>query len=140
MLGYDTADRPPLRVLLAEDNPVNRKVMAALLGQIGVELTEVEDGAKAVEAVEAQPFDVVLMDMRMPVMDGLTATLAIRARERLTAQAPTPIFMLTGNTQSEHIEASRAAGADLHLVKPVSTAALRAALGRIQRPHGLAAA
>ena len=140
LLAHETPDPAPLRVLLAEDNIVNRKVMAALLGQIGVELTAVEDGVQALQALDAQRFDVVLMDMRMPVMDGLTATRTIRGRERLAGSAPTPIFMLTGNAMSEHIEASLEAGADLHLAKPVSSSALRAALGQLHRQDGRAAA
>ena len=64
-------DGPPLRVLLADDHPTNRKVVELILDQVGVELTSVEDGLDAVEAFAAGAFDAVLMDMQMPVMDGL---------------------------------------------------------------------
>ncbi len=137
----DTVDtRAPLRVLLAEDHPVNRKVVALMLSQVGAELTSVEDGAQALKAFEAARFDVVLMDMQMPVMDGLTATRAIRARERLAALEPTPIFMLTANALGEHVEACREAGADMHISKPVTSAALLAALSKLDRTAGRAAA
>ncbi len=76
----------------------------------------------------------------MPVMDGLTATRAIRARERLAGLQPTPIFMLTANALGEHVEACREAGADLHISKPVTSAALLAALAKVDRTAGRAAA
>ncbi len=132
--------RAPLRVLLAEDHAINRKVVALMLSQVGAELTSVEDGAQALKAFESACFDVVLMDMQMPVMDGLTATRAIRARERLAGLQPTPIFMLTANALGEHVEACRQAGADLHISKPVTSAALLAALAKVDRTAGRAAA
>ena len=132
--------RAPLRVLLAEDHAINRKVVALMLSQVGAELTSVEDGAQALKAFESARFDVVLMDMQMPVMDGLTATRAIRARERLAGLQPTPIFMLTANALGEHVEACRQAGADLHISKPVTSAALLAALAKVDRTAGRAAA
>jgi len=72
----------------------------------------------------------VLMDMQMPVMDGLTATAAIRAFEMQAGRARTPILMLTANAMAEHVEAGRAAGADGHLTKPLTLAALFDGIGR----------
>ncbi len=72
----------PARVLLADDHPANRKVIEIMLAETPAELVVVEDGRQALEAVRREPFDLVLMDMQMPVMDGLTATAAIRALER----------------------------------------------------------
>jgi CheY-like chemotaxis protein len=118
----------PMRVLLAEDHPVNRRVVSLILEQSGVALTAVEDGALALEAFAAEPFDAVLMDMQMPVMDGLTATRAIRDLERAEGWEPTPIIMLTANVLPEHVGAALAAGANRHLGKPVSPQALIAAL------------
>ena len=117
------ADRAP-RVLLAEDHAINRKVVELLLGQVGVDLTCVENGAEAVEAAAAGGFDLILMDMQMPVMDGLTAIRAIREAERSTSGPATPIWALSANALPEHVEASLNAGADGHLSKPISAQAL----------------
>ena len=112
------------KVLLAEDHPTNRKVVALILEAVGVDLTVVEDGRAAVEATEANQFDVILMDMQMPVMDGLTAIRLIRERERATGLRRTPILALTANVMPEHARASAEAGADGHLSKPIAAASL----------------
>ncbi|MEN5146111.1 hybrid sensor histidine kinase/response regulator [Brevundimonas diminuta] len=128
------------RVLLADDHPVNRKVVELMLEPLGVELTVVEDGAQALAAFMDGGFDLVLMDMQMPVMDGLTATMEIRAHEQRTGAARTPILMLTANAMSEHVEAGRRAGADGHLTKPLSVAALtQAVAGALDRTGDQAA-
>jgi signal transduction histidine kinase/ActR/RegA family two-component response regulator len=123
-----------LRVLVAEDHPTNRKVVEIVLEPFGVDLTMVEDGQAALEALEAASFDAVLMDMQMPVMDGLTATRAIRAREAASGAAPVLVIMLTANAMEEHVAAAQAAGADLHLAKPLHPAQLLEALARVRRP------
>jgi PAS domain S-box-containing protein len=120
----------PVRVLLADDHPINRKVVELMLEQSGVELVSVGDGAQALAALEAQPFDVVLMDMQMPVMDGLVATRAIRQREARLFLPRTPVIMLTANGMPEHVEAGAQAGADGHLTKPITAEALYEALSR----------
>jgi PAS domain S-box-containing protein len=112
------------KVLLAEDHPTNRKVVALILEAVGVELTVVEDGQAAVEATESNQFDVILMDMQMPVMDGLTAIRLIREREQATGVRRTPILALTANAMPEHARASAEAGADGHLSKPIAAASL----------------
>jgi signal transduction histidine kinase/FixJ family two-component response regulator len=119
-------DLTGFRVLLAEDHPTNRRVVELILGAVGVYLTCVEDGAQAVAAVREAPFDMVLMDMQMPVMDGLTAIRKIRASQGPSARVP--IISLTANALSEHAEASALAGADGHLTKPITAAALIAAV------------
>ncbi len=124
----------PVRVLLADDHPINRKVVELMLDQSGVELVSVGDGAQALAAIEAQNFDVVLMDMQMPVMDGLAATRAIREREAALTLARTPIVMLTANGMPEHVQAGVAAGADGHLTKPITAEALFEALGQALEP------
>jgi PAS domain S-box-containing protein len=113
-----------LRVLLAEDHPTNRRVVELILGAAGVDLTCVENGAEALDAVRTQAFDLILMDMQMPVMDGLTAVTEIRRLERALSRPHTPIHMLTANAMPEHARASYAAGADGHITKPVSAQAL----------------
>jgi signal transduction histidine kinase/AmiR/NasT family two-component response regulator len=117
-----------LRILLADDHPANRKVVEIMLAESGVELTTVEDGKQALDAFAGSPFDLILMDMQMPVMDGLTATRAIRALERERGVARTPVVMLTANALAEHVEAGRQAGADGHLAKPITISTLFAAI------------
>ena len=118
------ADRFTPRILLAEDHPINRRVVELILGGLDVDLTCVENGLEAVDACKRQRFDLILMDMQMPVMDGLTAIREIRDLERKAGGAATPIYALTANAMPEHSEASRAAGADAHLTKPITAEAL----------------
>jgi signal transduction histidine kinase/CheY-like chemotaxis protein len=121
-----SADDEPstIRVLLADDHPVNRKVVEMIMAQANVELTSVENGAEAVQACRDGDFDIILMDMQMPVMDGLTATREIRLNEAAMGLSRTPIVMLTANALSEHIASAEAAGADRHLAKPFDAAEL----------------
>jgi PAS domain S-box-containing protein len=116
------------RVLLAEDHPTNRRVVQLILEGLEVDLTCVNDGAQAVEAAATSRFDLILMDMQMPVMDGLAATRAIREREAGADAPRTPILSLTGNAMPEHAAASLAAGADGHLTKPIAADRLIAAV------------
>ena len=113
-----------VRVLLADDHPVNRRVVEMILAQANVALTSVEDGAEALQAMRDADYDLILMDMQMPVMDGLTATREIRLHEAAMGLDRTPIVMLTANALPEHIVAAEAAGADLHLAKPFDAAEL----------------
>ena len=125
--GLRTPSR--LRVLLAEDHPINQRVVQLILSDHVAELIIVDDGAQALAAFEPGRFDVVLMDMQMPGMDGLTATRAIRSVETSRPTAPrTPILMLSANAMAEHRDAARDAGADLHIPKPVTAAGLLSAL------------
>ena len=124
-ITYAEARAP--RVLLAEDHAINRRVVELLFASADVELTCVENGAEAVAAAAGSAFDLILMDMQMPVMDGLTAIRAIRAAEA-AGQRSTPIWALSANALPEHVAASVAAGADGHLSKPVSAEALFGAL------------
>jgi PAS domain S-box-containing protein len=117
------------RVLLAEDNPVNRQVAVAFLGRLGVEVEVAVDGLQAVEAAEREKFDLILMDLQMPEMDGIEATAAIRARE--AGGAPrTPILALTANVMPEARRAALAAGIDDFIFKPFVGNDLEAALAR----------
>ena len=120
-----------LRVLLAEDHEINRRVVELILGPLGVALTTAVNGAEAVSACETGAFDLVLMDMQMPVMDGLAATRAIRLAEAARpGRARTPLIMLSANAMRQHREEALAAGADLHLAKPVTAASLLGAVGQ----------
>ncbi|MBA4804171.1 MAG: response regulator [Brevundimonas sp.] len=113
-----------VRVLLADDHPVNRKVVEMILAQAPVDMTAVENGAEALEAARTGDFDIILMDMQMPVMDGLTATREIRLHEAAMGLPRTALVMLTANALPEHIAAAEAAGADRHLAKPFDAAEL----------------
>jgi CheY-like chemotaxis protein/nitrogen-specific signal transduction histidine kinase len=117
-----------LRVLAAEDNPINQLVLKTLLAQVGVEPVIVGDGARAVAAFAECDWDLVLMDVQMPVMDGPSAARAIRAAEAASGATPTPIIALTANAMSHQVEAYRAAGMDGILAKPIEVAQLYAAL------------
>jgi two-component system, sensor histidine kinase len=117
-----------LRVLAAEDNAVNQLVLKTLLHQMGVDPTVVDNGRLAVEAWETGDWDVILMDIQMPVMDGLTATAQIRARELATGRTPTPIVALTANAMSHHVDQYVSAGMNGHVAKPIQAADLYAAL------------
>lgn len=113
-----------VRVLVADDHPTNRRVIELILAQTSAKIVMAENGAEALEAFRADVFDLVLMDMQMPVMDGLTATQEIRLHEAAMGLARTPIVMLTANAMPEHVAAGRAAGADHHLAKPFNAAEL----------------
>ncbi|HYC75680.1 ATP-binding protein [Brevundimonas sp.] len=127
-------EKVSLRILLADDHPANRKVVEIMLGATEMELVAVENGRQAVDAFIGGGFDLVLMDMQMPVMDGLTATREIRRHEAAQGLKRTPLLMLTANAMSEHVEAGRAAGADGHLTKPVTMAGLFDAIGTALEP------
>jgi signal transduction histidine kinase/ActR/RegA family two-component response regulator len=120
-----------LRVLAAEDNSVNQLVLKTLLSQIGIEPVIVENGQLAVQAWEDGEWDIVLMDVQMPVMDGPTAVRAIRAREAKTGRKPTPIVALTANAMSHQVAEYLAAGMDDHLAKPLEAAKLFEVLAKV---------
>jgi len=132
----DGADAPepvavrlrPLRVLLAEDNPVNRKVAVALLTRQGHAVTVAGDGAEALDLVRGERFDVVLMDMQMPRMDGLEAARRIRALPG--TRGAVPIVALTANALAGDAERCLAAGMNDYVPKPIVPEALAAALAR----------
>ncbi|WP_312166972.1 ATP-binding protein [Phenylobacterium sp.] len=120
-----------LRVLAAEDNPVNRMVLKTLLGQLGVEVCCVEDGQAAIEAAAQGAWDVILMDVQMPVMDGPTAARHIRAREAAQGLARTPIIALTANAMAHHEAEYLAAGMDVLVPKPLEVARLIGAISAV---------
>jgi len=129
-----------LRILAAEDNPVNRLVLKTLLAQIGIEPTLAEDGAQALETWRDGRWDVVLMDVQMPVMDGVAATLAIRAEELRRGLPRTPIIALTANAMAHQLADYRAAGMDDCVAKPIRADELFLALERVLGEESAAAA
>jgi signal transduction histidine kinase/CheY-like chemotaxis protein len=120
----------PLRLLAAEDNPVNRTLLERVLSRAGHRLVMVENGEQALAVLEQEPFDAVLMDMHMPVMDGLEAARRIRERESGTGRR-TPILALTALAAQGDEERCRLAGADEYLAKPFSAGELLAVLARL---------
>jgi len=116
---------PALRVLMVEDNRLNQEVAEALLAEVGLTPTVAGDGAEALALLRREHFDLVLMDVQMPVMDGLSATRAIRADERLRAL---PVVAMTANALSGDREACLAAGMNDVVTKPIDPADLWRAL------------
>lgn len=116
------ASRYPLQILVAEDNPVNQKVIRLMLERLGYRPDIVGNGLEAVQALRLRPYDLVLMDMQMPELDGLAATRRIRAE--LPPERQPRIVVLTANVFSEGRAAAQAAGVDGYLTKPLEPAAL----------------
>jgi CheY-like chemotaxis protein len=126
-----------LRVLAAEDNEINRQVLAAMTEPLGVELHMVENGEEAVAAWEAGSWDVILMDVQMPRMDGPAATRIIREREQSSGRPRTPVIALTANAMAHQVDAYHAAGMDGHVAKPIEISRLYAALEEALTPPPL---
>ena len=124
----------PRRVLLAEDNIVNQRVAIGLLNRRGHQVTVVENGREAVDAVAREHFDIVLMDLQMPVMGGLEATKAIRERERGLSRDRVRIVAMTAHAMSGDRERCLAADMDGYLAKPTES---RALFAEVEGPEGL---
>src|SRR5262249_25701330 len=120
------ATQHPLRILLAEDNPINQKVGIALLRRLGYEADVVANGLEALAAVQRQPYDVVLMDLQMPEMDGLEASRQIR--QNIEPARRPRVIALTANVFKSDQDACRDAGMDGFLGKPLDLPKLRSAL------------
>jgi PAS domain S-box-containing protein len=130
----ETAKAPPcrLRVLLAEDTPANQKLVVAILKKRGHGVTVAESGQQALELLEREDFDVVLMDMQMPVLDGLQATIAIRQFED-PKKANVPIIAMTAHALEEDGRRCLAAGMNAYLSKPIDVAQLTSVIERWAR-------
>jgi CheY-like chemotaxis protein len=133
-----------MSILVAEDNEINALLARALLVRLGHRPTIAGNGEAAVESWAASraagaPFDLVLMDVQMPIMDGLEAARRIRAAEADAGDKPTPMLALTANAYAEDREACLAAGMDALLVKPLDRERLREALEIVARRAPMAA-
>ncbi len=128
------AETRRVKVLAAEDNLVNQTVLKAIVEPMDVELSMVGDGRAAVEAWQAGQFDLILMDIQMPVMDGIAATRMIRATEQAQGRPRTPIIAVTANALVHQIEEYMQAGMDGHVAKPIEIAKLHGALDRALHP------
>jgi CheY-like chemotaxis protein len=122
------ADKLPLRILLAEDNHINQKVGLALLGRLGYRADVAGNGREALESVMRQPYDLVLMDIQMPEMDGIEAAQAMR--KKLNDQCPM-IVALTANAFQGAREEYLSLGFDDYLSKPILPPALRQLITRV---------
>jgi two-component system sensor histidine kinase/response regulator len=121
-------------VLVVEDNPTNQRVAQLYLEKLGCEVSLAANGEEAMNAVARTPFDIVFMDVQMPLMDGLEATRRIRAHE--AGGSHTPIVALTANAMRQQLDACLAAGMDDFVTKPVELPRLQAALERWARQRG----
>jgi signal transduction histidine kinase/CheY-like chemotaxis protein len=128
-----------LKVLAAEDNPTNQLVLRAVLRQAGIEPTIVDDGAKALDAWRDDAWDAVLMDIHMPIMDGLTAVKEMRRLEIEEGRRRTPVIALTANAMRHQVEQLLEAGMDDHVAKPIEVAQLLGALDRATSGRGQSA-
>ncbi len=124
----------PKRVLLAEDNLINQEMIVAMIETRGHKVTAVGNGVAAVEAARVGGFDIILMDMQMPVMDGLSASRAIRLAEKTRGGVRTPIIGLTANALAEDIHSCREAGMDAHVAKPIEWTELFTTMDRLAVP------
>lgn len=137
-LHPESSDHPPLAILLVEDLEDNRKLIALFLKGTPYQLDVAENGAIAVEKFQAGRYDLVLMDIQMPVMDGYQATSAIRAWEQSQKRDVTPIIALTAHAFKEDFDKSQDAGCNAHLTKPIRKKTLLEAIrqhARWPRPH-----
>jgi len=137
--GAEKKAKRALRILVAEDNPTNRMVIKAILSHAKAEVTFVEDGQEAVKTWQAQPFDLVLMDIQMPHMNGVEATQAIRQIEASEQKPKTPIVAVTANAMPHQRQEYLAAGMDDHVAKPIEPQRLYAAMKGALNSHSQAA-
>jgi signal transduction histidine kinase/CheY-like chemotaxis protein len=135
----DTEPRSPvsgMHVLVAEDNPVNQVVVQAMLAELGATCVIAGNGREALVCAMAEPFDLVLMDMHMPEMDGLEATRELRKAERLATKQRVPVIAMTANSESDDGAACLGAGMDGFLSKPFTLTQLRRCLARSALARG----
>ena len=120
----EAAPERPLRVLAAEDNPVNQLVLKTLLHQVGIDPEVVADGEQALQAWRSGDWDLILMDVQMPVLDGPAAARQIRLEEQAGERPRTPIIALTANAMAHQVADYFASGMDAYVAKPIDAGAL----------------
>ena len=135
LLAEDDEDVAPLRILVAEDHPVNQLVISTLIGRLGGDLTVVGDGEEAVSAFAMGPWDLVMLDIQMPRLDGYEAVAEIRKYEIAQRLSRTPIVALTANMMTHQVAGYRDAGFDDQLGKPIELRALAELMDRVRVGH-----
>lgn len=128
--AVDSFDNVNVRILLAEDNSTNQEMALGMLRKLGLRADAVADGAEAETALGSIPYDLVLMDMRMPVMDGIEATRQIRNPRSAVLNHDVPVIAMTANVMQREREACLTAGMNQFVAKPVSPDRLQRALKR----------
>ena len=131
-MSAPSSSKPPaaLRVLLAEDNLINQRLVAMLLRFMGHQIDVVDDGQQALNALEIKPYDVVLMDVMMPNLDGVSALRRILADARAGKKRP-PVIMVTAHAAASDREQLLKAGASGYVPKPVAAEVLKAEIERV---------
>src|SRR5262249_59004572 len=124
----------PLRILAAEDSDFNRDLLEHMLARLGLAATMAVNGREALALLEREPFDLLLLDIHMPDLDGFQVVAAIRERER-SAGGHLPVIALTARSRKEDRERCLGAGMDECLTKPYNAADLSAAMGRVLKTH-----
>ena len=130
MMHKETSSRKGLKVLVAEDNIINQRIAVGMLTQLGHTGVVVADGEKALRCLAQLKFDLVLMDVMMPVMDGVEALTALRKLEQ-TRGGHMPVIMATAHVEPEDAARFRRAGADGYLAKPIEIDQLRVEMARV---------
>jgi PAS domain S-box-containing protein len=133
--GEDGAGLDTIRILAAEDNPTNQIVLTTIMAAFGADLTLVTNGREAVDAWMSGDFDLILMDIQMPEMDGVAATALIRDDEAKSGRPRTPIIALSANALSHQITAYTDAGMDAHVAKPIDMNLLQSEIERVLRQN-----
>ncbi len=137
-VASDTPDSPPdrrLNILAAEDSATNQKLLTRILRAINCDLSIVENGVLAVDQFKTSDFDVVLMDIHMPELDGIEATRAIREWERSVGRARTPIIAVTADVGEDKVAIQFAAGIDYHVSKPINVQELLTTIQNAVEPQ-----
>ena len=132
-MAADHDQGPPLRILAAEDNPTNQQVLSAVMSALGLEVEVVGDGAAAVEAWTHGAYDLILMDIQMPVLDGIAAAREIRRQETQSRRPRIPIIALTANALAHQVSDYLSAGMDDHVAKPIEIAKLYETICTVMR-------
>jgi two-component system, sensor histidine kinase and response regulator len=131
-------DSRALRILLADDSPDNRLIVRAFLKKTSFEIDEAENGERVIAKIKTNSYDLILMDIQMPILDGFAATRAIREWERAHGLPPVPIIALTASALDEDVARAREAGCNLHVSKPIKKKTLLTAIASLTSDDELA--
>ena len=131
--GSDPVKKHDVRILLAEDNETNKELILIMLEKMGYRAEAVSNGEEAVEALKSFSYDLLVMDIHMPEMDGFQATRIIRDKNSGVLNHDIPIIALTGDSEEEDRETCLKVGMDEHICKPINTKLLKDTIGQFLR-------